>query len=767
MVTLGPAPVEGKRPARQSLQAIVHSRWRSPFQVRARSDAANSGSNGSARDFQPEIQGLRAVAVALVVLFHLWPAQISGGYVGVDVFFVISGYLITAHLFREVSRTGRLSLPRFWARRIRRLLPAALLVLAVSAVATVLFLPPTVWANTARQLGASAVYVQNWVLASDAVDYLAQHNAPTLAQHYWSLSVEEQFYVVWPLLVVAVLFLARRIRLPLLRSPRRWLAAALAGVAVASLVWSIVMTASDQARAYFVTPTRVWEFAAGGLLALLMLSSVRRAVMHWVFGAAGIAAIVAAGLLYDGASLFPGWIALLPVLGTVAVIWAGSSTGRFTPGWWLSRRPLTFVGDISYSVYLWHWPLVVVVPQVTGHALRPLDKVAILVATLALAWLSTRWIENPLRALPSLTKRPMRSFAFAAVGMAVVTLAGAAIDREVDNRASDAAAAADEVLEELAADAAPAELEVAGSRDASGENDERADSSTSCLGPRALERPVACAPVVGDGRLLPPPEVAAGQNAQDEYPGCQQTITLSEVFTCTLGSSSDDPDRVVAIVGDSHTTHWFPTLDILGKQRNWKIVTYAKSSCPATLARRLLPNEQTDDGARSCDEWVDDVKDRIADDDDISVVITSAYASAYEFEARSDSELDDPAVDGFTEVWSDWTNEDKDVFVIRDVPPTPGDIPNCLVSYLDDRMACATDAGDLPDDAIAIAATRSDDPRVHLIDLTEQFCDDDTCYPVVGDIIVYKDESHLTREYAIALSSYLGTALDGTLPAAR
>ena len=146
--------------------------------------------------FRPEIQGLRAVAVGLVVFYHLWPLRFSGGFVGVDVFFVISGYLITSHIYREVERTGTISLLSFWARRIRRLLPASLLVLAVSALAVIAWVPSTLWATTARQVGASALYVQNWVLASDAVDYMAQGNEPTVAQHFWSLSLEEQFYVL-------------------------------------------------------------------------------------------------------------------------------------------------------------------------------------------------------------------------------------------------------------------------------------------------------------------------------------------------------------------------------------------------------------------------------------------------------------------------------------------------------------------------------------------------------------------------------------------
>ncbi len=233
---------------------------------------ADVGAERVRSGFHPEIQGLRAVAVLLVVLFHLWPNALSGGFVGVDVFFVISGYLITAHLYREVAATGTVSLRRFWARRIRRLLPASLLVLAISGLATVLFLPATVWTQTARQIAASALYVQNWALAADSVDYMAKDDVPTLAQHYWSLSVEEQFYAFWPILIVGLVAWAGRFASRRAAANRAVLIVGLGAVGVISLAWSVVATADNQSTAYFATPTRVWEFVAGALVTLVVVS---------------------------------------------------------------------------------------------------------------------------------------------------------------------------------------------------------------------------------------------------------------------------------------------------------------------------------------------------------------------------------------------------------------------------------------------------------------------------------------------------------------
>lgn len=221
-----------------------------------------------------------------VLLFHLWPNRLPGGYIGVDVFFVLSGFLITAQLLRESERTGTIKLRDFWARRIRRLLPAAFLVLAASAIATLVWVPQGLWQQFAKEILAAALYLENWVLAADSVDYLAADNSPSPAQHYWTLSVEEQFYIAWPLLILFGLLLARR------GAPaRRTIALVLALVTTLSFESSLQLTASNPAAAYFVTPTRAWEFGAGALIAFL--PGVQRAVRLRVVSAwLGIALII-------------------------------------------------------------------------------------------------------------------------------------------------------------------------------------------------------------------------------------------------------------------------------------------------------------------------------------------------------------------------------------------------------------------------------------------------------------------------------------------
>ncbi|WP_420112473.1 acyltransferase family protein [Pseudactinotalea sp.] len=682
--------------------------------------------------FRPEVQGLRAVAVALVVIYHFWPTRLTGGFVGVDVFFVISGFLITSHLMREVEREGTVSLRNFWARRIRRLLPASLLVLAVCAVATYLWVLPTHWVTTSRAIVASALYVQNWALASDAVDYLAQGEAPTLVQHFWSLSVEEQFYVVWPLLLVAGLALARRFRPGLSRV--RTAAIVIATVGLASFATSLVMTAREPAWAYFATPTRLWELALGAGLALvsIRLAAAPRAVLGWL----GLAAIVATAVMLDGGAAFPGWVAAVPTLGTVAVIAAGTSGSRWGVDRVLSLRPARFLGDISYAVYLWHWPVVVVAPLVLVRELSIIDKLLGIGVVVLLSWGTKVWVEDRFR-------RPrrgvVRTYALAAAGMVLVVALGASVRVQLEMRVT----AAEAVVAEASADP--------------------------CFGPGAMADPEACGGPTGDGPLLVPPALMALQNDEPRYLGCQQTLDSAEVVSCSFGSEEPDPDAEVVIVGDSHGTQWFPALEAIGRERNWRIETYSKSSCPPTAAERIVADETDGIRLEDCRTWLAEVTERVrAADPDL--VIVTAYSSAYEYAQPADDRLGepsavepDPAVAGYASLWQQWRDQGIEVAAIAAIPRTQGEsVPDCVAAHPDDLSACSTPRAEaLPPDPLVAAA---EETGAGLIDLTAEFCDDSTCYPVIGDLVVYRDFGHLSHEYSRALAPALETALLEYLP---
>src|SRR6195952_2764732 len=381
---------------------------------------------GAPAHFLPHVQGLRAIAVLLVVIYHFEPGRLTGGYIGVDVFFVISGFLITQQLSRELERPDRIKLPSFWAKRVRRLLPAALLVLLFSTVATFLIMPLSALTENLKEILASTFYVENWALAANSVDYLAASNDASLVQHYWSLSLEEQFYLVWPILLLGpsifgVRKLSRTRPGSSFGATGRWNAMIVLVVAasVISLILSIVFTKNDPASAYFVTYTRVWEFGVGALLALIPRLRPTRAWFVNVLGYAGVLAILIAGFTFDRNTPFPGYAALVPVLGTAAVIVSHRSEHRFDIGRVLSTRVPRFFGDISYSLYLWHWPLIVIAPFIPGWGLSIYNRVILFVVAVVLAWLTKKFVEDPTRQWKFWTlRKPRITFSFMLAGMA-------------------------------------------------------------------------------------------------------------------------------------------------------------------------------------------------------------------------------------------------------------------------------------------------------------------------------------------------------------
>jgi peptidoglycan/LPS O-acetylase OafA/YrhL len=367
-------------------------------------DAVSSGDRAHLT-FRPDVEGLRAIAIASVVAYHVGLPIARGGFVGVDVFFVISGFLITGLLVREVTSTAHVSLSRFWARRARRLLPAATLVLAVVAFASYVVIPAIDHQSTGIDITASALYVSNMRFAAQATDYLASDAAPSPVLHFWSLGVEEQFYVLWPLLILALAwFGVRRARARGLRVHRGQLAIALALLGIASFALSLWLTHAVEPWAFFGMPTRAWEFAVGGLVSIgaVELSRLSGPLRRGI-GLVGAVVLLGSIVLLTSDVPYPGTAALWPVLGTAALIVAGTTPRDRTVGVAraLSVGAMRWLGRLSYSWYLWHWPALVLTTAALGVLATP---VMLVVALLALvpAYAAYRWIERPLHHSPAL-----------------------------------------------------------------------------------------------------------------------------------------------------------------------------------------------------------------------------------------------------------------------------------------------------------------------------------------------------------------------------
>jgi peptidoglycan/LPS O-acetylase OafA/YrhL len=666
---------------------------------------------------QPEIQTLRAVAVSLVVLYHLWPNRVSGGYVGVDVFFVVSGFLITSHLLREVDTSGRLDLPGFWARRARRLLPASLLALVAVAVATVAVVPHGLWSRTFQEIGASALYVENWLLTINAVGYLTAHNAPSAVQHYWSLSVEEQFYIIWPVLIALTLLFVRGRR----ARSRPAVLVTLTAVTVASFIGSVIWTAQDPSAAYFVTPARAWEFGVGALLAFAPAFRGTRtitAAIGWI----GIIGIIGISFVYNAATAFPGVAAVVPVLAAVAVIWSGSSMARWAVPRATNLRPVQYLGDISYSLYLWHWPLIVIVPFLVGHDLSTLDKLAILLAALVIAGLSKRFIEDRGRRLPALvTRKPRWTFLAVAAGMIIVLTISAV---------------------GAAQGAIPPPGTVAPTPTGNG----------SCFAAQATVASHHCA------ATAPINYAAAAAYARTEWDqtgkaSCESAEETTNIQSCTFGKFAH-PVETVALIGDSHIGHYFAAFEVLAKQLHWNVITYVRSECTGTGDDDVVVPGRPDDQA-PCAEWGREATAAIIANHNIDAVFTSGFESVYRYGPKQTVLGPTPYVNE----WAKFIKAGIDVYPIRDTPGPFPDVPTCLETDKSVTACSLAESTGLQRDPMIAAAKISGGSHVHLLDLSSRFCINGVCPPFIGGVVVYFDMSHVTTTYSRSLAPFLITAI--------
>lgn len=688
--------------------------------------------------FRPEIQGLRALAVAAVVIYHLSPTRLTGGFVGVDVFFVVSGFLITSHLVAEGDRTGTIRLRSFYARRIRRLLPAALVVLAATTILTFLVVPLAARMATFTQIIASAFYVQNWALAAQSTDYLASETAPTIVQHFWTLSVEEQFYLVWPILILAVLLLARRWRAA---AKTRGLVILFVAVFAISLAWSILQTNADSSLAFFSTPARIWEFAAGAILALVTLRSeildripdVLRVWMSW----GGLALLALSFVRFDATTGIPGYAALLPVVGTVAVIAAGSPPSPWSPATLVGFGPVNYLGSISYSVYLWHWPLVVLYPVVTGRGIGVTASIIIVAATIGLAALTTSLVENPARRSRLLAAPPWRSVAFAATGMTLALALGAfglaSTQRGLDESAAEAAQQA-------------AYLAECGGGSA-------IDHVAECGDPYRVTEDIRVAAVAAMGHPV----------LSNTCEGGEQFAVILDGFECVYGNP--ESDFTVAVLGDSHAAQWMPAIEKLAAENDWRIITLIRHSC--TFSPSMLIAEGSP--WPPCNNWKKEAITRVEKlRPDVAIVLnlnTAGYTALdHSFGTHEEQ------VSGFAEYFTRMQNVGTKVVVIRDDPYMKDMVSECLGDgSQSDVERCSsprnTALDTVGDPAYDAAVTTM---GVSALDFSKYYCDDSTCYPVIGNTLVFRDHGHLSVPYIESLTPMLRSGLvDAGVPISK
>ncbi|WP_052366866.1 acyltransferase family protein [Paraoerskovia marina] len=640
--------------------------------------------------FRADVEGLRGLAVVLVLLFHAGVPGIGGGYVGVDVFFVISGFLITGMLLRELSTTGTIALGSFLAARARRILPAASAVLVATAVAAWLLLPPLRVRETMIDVVAAALQVANLRFISQETDYMTADAAPSPVLHYWSLAVEEQFYLVFPLLLLGAAFVARRAGW----SPVAVAGTVVVGVSVASFLYSLVLTTADPGSAYMSPLTRAWQLGAGGIAALALHgrrgSGVPRvrSVLVWV----GVAAVVVAAVVLDEETPFPGTAALLPTLGTVAILAAGAG-GLVGAGILLAAPPVRWVGRLSFSWYLTHWPVVVLAEAVLGDLRWPTLVVLTLVAGV-LAYGLMETVENRVRRSRVVLLRPAHSYAVGVSGVLVALGAGLGLGSDV--------------YEDLA--------QASGTLEGT--------SLSDVLTPEAA--------ALTGGPTTPGPGEAAADAPPLEYPCLSPMSELDLTWheECTTGP---DDGLDVVLFGDSKAFQWSGAMRTIAEDHGWRLTIVTKGGCSAADIPQRFTAESVD-----CERWRAAQLPRIGEEADVVVVSTS---TSYFFKPQAEILRDD----AWDRTLDAFRSADIPVVYVRDVPVPDFDVPGCISEHVEDWSRCEfSRSASLAPDPLLLRAVLGDEPGVEGVDMSASLCPSETCQAVLGGVLMYRDASHLT-----------------------
>ena len=669
------------------------------------------------RKRRSDIEGLRALAVLLVVAYHFRIGPFTGGFIGVDVFFVISGFLITKLLIDEADREKRIQLSDFWARRIRRIIPMSLLVVVVTVIAGLYMLEP----GRARELATVALgaigFSANFVLYFTTDTYLSGVTPPSPLQHYWSLGVEEQFYIFFPIVVMVLLKLGK--------ASKSLLIAGLTMITAVSFAVCVAITPSMPAISFYLLPFRAWELGAGALLALLgskvnRVKSVNRELFGWV----GLVIIIVTGFIYDSKTLFPGYAAGLPVVATIFLIVSGDNS-KFGPSRLLELRVFQWLGSRSYSLYLWHWPILIVARSANKAELTAIQIALCMLATLLLAELSFRFVEQPIHKVPKFLKNTNRSLTFGALlivvgfGASFITAPATADSVKAPDSATESSVLASTTTIFQYSDSQLKEL---------------IDSA-----PKITELPAD----------LDPPLAVLDNDEPEIYKlGCHDH-EFDIPPLCKFGDLESKTS--IALIGDSHAAQWFEPLRRIAEQRSWRLQTFTRSGCTMLGVESGV--------IEKCRIWLKNVLAEIQNDE-FSLVVISGFTN------RED--LVDESPDGFinniTELHSALTINSQKIIYLADSPGPLLHVPICLSANIQTVQNCNFERDEAINEQTAeILKGVWSSETSRFVDLTDWFCTSQICPVVIGNMVVYRDISHISSVYALALTNVLKNQLEISL----
>ncbi len=644
------------------------------------------------RKFRPEIEGLRIVAALLVAIYHIWFGKVSGG---VDVFFVVSGFLITTSIISTINKTGEFKFWPYISKLMKRLFPLAFIIILVVLILSIFFLPSTIFDKTIKETFSSMFYYQNWQLAISNTDYLDANQMKSPFEHYWAMSIQGQFYIIWFILFSGILLLIKKYGLS---NGKRLVNVVLGFLFIVSFIYSVYLTAINQPLAYFITFTRVWEFALGGLLCInlssIKISNIAAEIIGWI----GLIGLILTGALFDVSTMFPGYIALWPMTCALLIILSGNKETKYGVKNFLSMPIMIKLGGVSFGIYLWHWVLLSFYKYNISENPGIVAGLLIILLSIALSFITTKYIETPIR------NAKFNKLAFKRIGyiaLVNILLITGLVSHNQYVKIQDKKAVANKDY--------PGALSINLDKDKIKEN-------------------------------KPKPEFA---NVFDDLPqshldNSNQSMSKSEVKVGKYGKKKDYK-ATIALVGSSHSEHWLGAVIKAAEENDYRVINITRSGTRFSTGYKKNTLQ---------DDWVKNVENYLEKADDIDLVLSHVTASDTESE-----KIQQQMVDQLLKVKNNYGIE---VMAIRDIPRYDFNVSEELEKHGEKDTIERMNKGNRQLDETFWEQISNEEKDLPQFDPSEYFKVNGKYRPIIGNIVVYRDMDHMTNTYSETFGPILG-----------
>ncbi|MEB7805288.1 acyltransferase [Mammaliicoccus fleurettii] len=645
------------------------------------------------RKFRPEIEGLRVIAALLVAIYHIWFGKVSGG---VDVFFVVSGFLITTSIISRYNREGSFKFLPYITGLIKRLFPSVITVLLTTVVLSFFLLPESILGKTIKEIIASLFYYQNWQLALSSTDYLNKDQMKTPVEHFWAMSIQGQFYIIWFLLFSLIFVIyKKKTNLKIVNIMNLFLGT----LFIVSFIYSIYLTNVNQPWAYFHTLTRVWEFSLGGLLAInlskIKISSVVASIIGWL----GLIGLILTGVIFNVSTMFPGYIALWPMLCAVFILVSGNHETKLGVKKFLGSSFMVKVGGLSFGLYLWHWVILSFYQYHNNEKPGIILGICMILLSWLLSYLMTKYIEKPIRTASS----DKISFKKLGIGLVINLIAVAALYFIVFNN--------------------PLEKD-------------KVALSEDYPGAMAAEKQVK---VNDDVDVIPEFSKIRNESPDSTRDKVHQKIGESKVLVGEYGKK-EDYDKTIALVGSSHAQHWLGALQTAANEGNYRVLNMTKSGCVLT----------TKDSEQDCTEWNKNLIKEI-EKQDIDLVVTTADSST-----DINGKIDPLQIKQFENI----TSTKTPIMAIRDNPRYEFNVPETLDKFGEKETINKMNAKQRLPKEDKWSQLEEKPKNTKYVDYTKYFKENGKFVPVIGNVIVYMDKGHISNSYSKTFGPRLKTDIE-------